>query len=317
MFGKSITIGHVYQEIFLIEPTSGASIQKKQGQPPESNKKKGKDLPKKAEKQRHGARSDVQQKLGSGSPRRHGATSKGKANVPSLTEDARQAWAALQPKLDGSGELITLGDPISGSTHAEAQEKKGGHRASLRVSREVVSGSLASPEKSSEKPGPKLTKQSPPKGSLRIVARDSQGKRRSLPMTPRKSPDKTNRLKERYQQDLATLHQNTINQNTIEVMAKAIRSADVSQLLAARDDTRVRYGELSKSIDLAKKDLKAKESQMLVLAGSLKNLDELIAKNPQANFPKKADWNVIGELPESSGSPAKSSGHHRANTSNT
>ena len=136
-------------------------------------------------------------------------------------------------------------------------------------------------------------------------------------MTPRKSPDKTNRLKERYQQDLATLHQNTINQNTIEVMAKAIRSADVSQLLAARDDTRVRYGELSKSIDLAKKDLKAKESQMLVLAGSLKNLDELIAKNPQANFPKKADWNVIGELPESSGSPAKSSGHHRANTSNT
>jgi hypothetical protein len=316
VFGTFITIGHVCQEIFLIEPTSGASIQKKQGQPPESNKKKGKDLPKKAEKQRHGARSDVQQKLGSGSPRRHGAAVKGKANVLSLTEDARQAWAALLPQLDGSGELITLGEPVSGSTHAEAQEKKGGDRASLRVSRVVVSESLSSPEKSSEKPGSKLTKQSPPKGSLRIVARGSQGKRRSLPVTPRKSPDKVNRMKEGYQQDLETLRQNTLNLNTIAVMSDAIRSADVTQLRAARDESRVQYGELSKRIDRIKKELKAMESQKLVLAGSLKNLDELIAKNPQANFPEDTDWNVIGELPESSGSPAKSSGHHRAWTSN-
>ena len=130
-------------------------------------------------------------------------------------------------------------------------------------------------------------------------------------MTPLKSPDKTNRLKEIYKQDLETLAQNMTDLNAIQVMSDAIQSADVDQLQAARIESRKQYGELSKRIVRAKKELKALESQRLVAAGTLKNLDELIASNPQATFPADTEWDVLGAAPEGSTSSSRSTAEHR------
>ena len=301
----------------MIENKSGTAIRGKQEQPSEANKKKGKDLPKRAEKERHGARTDVQQKLGSGSPRRHGATGKEKAKLTPLTAGAQRAWLELQPKLDDAAELITLGDPAPQSTHAEAQETKDRHRASLRLPTEFASTSKMSPAASSGELTPARPMRSRPQGSLRINPQGGQGKRMSLPITPPKSPKRTvGRLKEMHKQDMAVIAQYRKDLTAIDTVSREVASGDASEAQVALKVAREEFKRISKSITTFETEIARLKSQRLVVAASIGSLDRLIAEHPEALFPEDDDWCVLNEAEGSGLRPQSPKEHRRTQTSN-
>lgn len=281
--------------------------------PPEpTTENKAKALSTKANNERDKARSNVK-KTRDVPHQKHGGHLRRNARKSEplrLTEEASAAWEKLKPKRNEFAEPVEE----SKATRDEKKRGCGSAASSPRSHDEHLSNDsrTRSPEDALKVSSPRLARQSPPKGSLRMnIPEKTRGQRESLPVMTRVSPRKGGRMMEAYLQDVEKLRRHKANTNALKKVSQTIASADVHELHAARIQSKEDYAACTRRIAQLERELKTLRSERLVIAGTIEKLNMLIEKDPEAMFPADADWDVLGEAPQHSGRPSRDINQHR------